>query len=180
GADSGTVDRAAASTRQHLVPPAPGPRLGLGWEPGNREGLRARLRVAVPPAPAARRECDRLAESRPARDDGVRGRAARRPADRPAGQPLGACRARRRAHRVNGGYGSTGSLIWSTPPRLMNGWSPSSAAARAASSASITDQPVMGPCAGPSFVPELEIVDVESTGAPGSTSAWPVFAAHCM
>src|SRR5439155_1288623 len=53
----------------------------------------------------------------------------------------------------------------------MNGWSASSFAAAFRSAASITDQPLNGPSARPSFGPWLEIVRVAPTGAPGSTSA---------
>ena len=66
------ADPPSASASDRLVPPAPRHGLGVRRRPSDREGVRARLRTAVPPDAAARRKRDLVAEQHAARHDRVR------------------------------------------------------------------------------------------------------------
>src|SRR5436305_1821867 len=97
GAHRVSPDPPDSSARLDLVPPASRPGLGVGRQPGRRTTVRRGLAARVSPVAGARRQRDRLAEPRAARDHGVRRGAAGRSGVARSRRPVHARCARCRA-----------------------------------------------------------------------------------
>ena len=119
GSHRARADPAAASASDRVVPPAPRHGLGVRRRPADREGVRARLRAAVPPDAAARRQRDLVAEQHAARHDRVRSGAAGGPAVARSGRSATSPRSsrRRRLPRTRRATRAARCRRRSAPPR---------------------------------------------------------------